>query len=73
MAAAAVAGHHSYGNTLNNINSNNDILMNTNHNLFELNNNLIDNCSDTSTSKLQITPTTATSHEVQNIISIQNN
>lgn len=47
--------------------------MNTNHNLFELNNNLIDNCSDTSTSKLQITPTTATSHEVQNIISIQNN
>lgn len=45
--------------------------MNTNHNLFELNNNLIDNCSDTSTSKLQIT--TATSHEVQNMISIQNN
>lgn len=46
--------------------------MNTNHNLFELNNNLIDNnCSDTSTSKLQIT--TATSQEVQNIISIQNN
>jgi hypothetical protein len=44
--------------------------MNTNHNLFELNNNLIDNnCSDTS--KLQIT--TATSQEVQNIISIQNN
>lgn len=50
--------------------------MNTNHNLFELNNNLIDNCSDTSTSKLQITATrttTATSQEVQNIISIQNN
>lgn len=49
--------------------------MNTNHNLFELNNNLIDNnCSDTS--KLQITATTtttATSQEVQNIISIQNN
>lgn len=47
--------------------------MNTNHNLFELNNNLIDNnCSDTSTtSKLQIT--SATSQEVQNIISIQNN
>lgn len=53
------------------MNSNSDILMNTNHNLFELNNNLIDNnCSDTS-SKLQIT--TATSQEVQNIISIQNN
>lgn len=53
--------------------------MNTNHNLFELNNNLIDNnCSDTSsTSKLQITTTksttSATSQEVQNIISIQNN
>lgn len=51
--------------------------MNTNHNLFELNNNLIDNnCSDTlTTSKLQITAatTSATSQEVQNIISIQNN
>lgn len=55
--------------------------MNTNHNLFELNNNLIDNnCSDTSTSKLQIATTTtsrpttsATSQQVQNIISIQNN
>lgn len=46
--------------------------MNSNHNLFELNNNLIDNCSDTSTPKLQITATIATS-QVQNMNSIQNN
>lgn len=45
--------------------------MNSNHNLFELNNNLIDNCSDTSTPKLQITPTIATS-QVQNINSMLN-
>lgn len=43
--------------------------MNNNHNLFELNNNLIDNnnCNDTMSPKLQIT--TATS-QVQNINSI---
>jgi hypothetical protein len=47
--------------------------MNSNHNLFELNNNLIDNCSDTSTPKLQITSsTTSATSQVQNINSLQN-
>lgn len=45
--------------------------MNSNHNLFELNNNLIDNSSDTSP-KLQITSSTATS-QVQNINSLLDN
>lgn len=45
--------------------------MNSNHNLFELNNNLIDNCSDTSP-KQQITSSTATS-QVQNINSLLDN
>lgn len=50
--------------------------MNNNHNLFELNDNLIDNnnCSNTSTPKLQITTTIATSQvQNNNSISINNN